>query len=364
MRATIVIISILINFVLNSCSNETSNSDTVSNLNNYSNNNSINNSNENSSSNSTNNLNDNFENSSINSAVNNSTNITNSNFLDNSINLGNGNNRSTTIEDSYIFFSFSKAMVADDIEQQQRGYDAVTMVENSITGLNLFELIILKEHVITLGEYQENPVDFIVSGDIIREKYLYLTEEKLLDNDTIIIYSHTHGRKANEEYDIPLGGLVLDVRGNTLPNMGTFLWSEYAQLILDLPAKNVVILTMSCYSGGLINYLNTPEIKEKWENRQQNGRNFLVITSQNVDLPSNPARINGELLNPFTYSVTKALKGEADGYNNAEKDQKITFTELIDYILDTTKSIGQNNNADPQMTGSYDPDFALYSLLE
>jgi hypothetical protein len=68
---------------------------------------------------------------------------------------------------------------------------------------------------------------------------------------------------------------------------------------------------MACYSGGLIDYLKT--IEDRWINRKEEGRNFLVITSQNNSSTSDPVPINGELYNPFSAAVQRAFQGEADG---------------------------------------------------
>jgi hypothetical protein len=179
--------------------------------------------------------------------------------------------------------------------------------------------------------------------------------------------THSHGSRNGFEKSQPLGGLVLDLPVKRTAHRGRLLWNEYTDLLLKIPAKNVVVLTMSCFSGGLVEYLNSPRIKPRWENRrEQEGRNLIVLTSQNRDLISPPIVKQGEVINPFTYAVTKAFAGKADGFRlingkpsgSQHTDGRLTAGELIDYILWTTANTASDNarrrnTAKPQLTGSF-----------
>jgi len=127
---------------------------------------------------------------------------------------------------------------------------------------------------------------------------------------------------------------------------------------MDIPAKNVIVLVMACYSGGLFDYLKTTE--DKWVNRKEEGRNFLVITSQNNSSTSDPVPINGEMYNPFSAAVERDFQGEADGFSTGITDGQVTLEELNGYILETTHKL--SSRAFPQSIGSYDPDIVLYTL--
>jgi len=123
---------------------------------------------------------------------------------------------------------------------------------------------------------------------------------------------------------------------------------------------------MACHSGELTDYLNTNEAaKQKWQKRKTNGRNFLVITSQNANSISSPRRIEGQVINPFTYAVMKAFEGAADGYQSGTPDGAITLGELSEFILDETRKHtrpgNEKNDPDPQITGSFNANTVIAS---
>jgi hypothetical protein len=104
-------------------------------------------------------------------------------------------------------------------------------------------------------------------------------------------------------------------------------------------------------------------------------RYFIVLTSQNGSLTSDPILKDAEIVNPFTLAVAKALDGGADGFvledgeptDELHKDGKLSVGELIDFILCTTKNtttdrIRLKNTADPQSTGSFNRDDLLFEF--
>jgi len=196
-------------------------------------------------------------------------------------------------------------------------------------------------------------------------------------DDTVVIYTHSHGRRNGFEKSQPLGGIVMDLPVLKPEHGGTLLWDEYAELFLQIPARNVVVLTMSCFSGGLVEYLNSQSVAERWKDRRQKeGRNLIILTSQNKELPSAPIVKDNEIINPFTYAVVMAFGGEADGFALAagkpapdrRKDGRLTVGEMIDFILYTTEhtiseSIQRRNTAKPQLTGSFDRSDVLFEQV-
>lgn len=58
--------------------------------------------------------------------------------------------------------------------------------------------------------------------------------QSLGPEDTFVMYSHSHGVS---------GGLLLDAE--------VYPWAALAADLVALPARNVVIFTMSCHSGAL-----------------------------------------------------------------------------------------------------------------
>lgn len=265
-----------------------------------------------------------------------------------------------------VFFAFSKAMLDEPVAHQQRGRDALESIKQRLEPLG-FACHVLQERVRTREEYAQNPAPFVVTGrQILQELETYQSD--LGPKDTIIVYSHSHGVQGRQGRP---GGLPLDDPAGGLWRPRYLDWQEYAEHLLGLPAQTVVVLTMACHSGGLVDFLNSDDTaRSLWQDRRDAGRNFLVMTSQNGHSLSNPRRIDGTVVNPFTYAVTRAFSGEADGYQhelaNTDPDGKITLGELVDYVLDETRSHtapgDKANDPDPQVTGSYNPDAVIAVL--
>jgi hypothetical protein len=271
------------------------------------------------------------------------------------------------------FLIVGKSKIVDPPQQQQRAVDAVARISRAAKRFRPEAVVdALCEDVMTREQYRRGEAKEKVTGNIFRERLERLAKETG-PNDTVIIYTHSHGRRNGFEDAQPLGGLVMDLPIRRPERRGTLLWDEYAELILDLPAKNVVVLTMACFSGGLVEYLESPTVKERWKDRRRKqGRNLIVVTSQNKDLISSPIVKDNELINPFTYAVERALLGEADGFElidgqpvkNGRKDGAVTVGEFVDYLLRTTATTAseaprRKNNARPQVTGSFDRNDAL-----
>lgn len=265
-----------------------------------------------------------------------------------------------------IVLALGKARAVDPAAQQQRGIDAVDKVTGAVARFQPAVTVIrLVDPIMTREQLEREEVKPKVSGDIFREQLRALARTTTED-DTVIIYTHSHGAKPKPDAPKRPGGLVLNPGKPRGPTRAVLPWAEYAELILAIPARNVVVLTMSCYSGGLVDHLDSPKLKPRWTNRRKNGRNFIVLTSQNSDLMSPPIVKNRELINPFTLAVTHALAGQADGFRlvdgkpdtTGHKDRQLTTGELVDYILYTTEYTasdfqGRKNIARPQLTGSF-----------
>ncbi len=283
-----------------------------------------------------------------------------------------------TLAPKTYFLVIGKGKIVDPQRQQERAVIAVQKVADAARSCHCEAIVdAVAERVITKEQYQRGEANEKVTGAVFLKR-LKLLAETSTPRDTVVIYTHSHGRKNGFEKSQPLGGIVLDLPVRRPDHAGTLLWDEYADLLLKIPAKNVVVLTMSCYSGGLVEHLNLPLVRQRWRNRaQEEGRNLIVLTSQNKDLISPPIVKNRELINPFTLAVAKALESEADGFertgsgavNSSRKDGKLTVGELIDYILYVTENTAsevprRKNIAKPQMTGSFRRGDVLFEWTE
>ena len=271
------------------------------------------------------------------------------------------------------FLIASKAKAIDSPILQRRGITAATKVSeaaNRIFPDVKLQLLIEPETTpqkIRTGNAKEN-----VTKKKFYDHLLDLTTSVQAD-DTVFIYTHTHGqrtRAAPSELKT-CGGIVLSLPVNDPITRGVFPWEEYAKLVLKIPARNVIVLTMACFSGELIDTLNEQRMKDMGKDRKSQGRNFVVLTSQNSTKLSSPIGIGDQIINPFTYALITALKKDSytstsnqhiesnDRKNKqSHSDAKITIGEFIDHILITTKETPSNirqykNTAEPQVEGSY-----------
>lgn len=267
----------------------------------------------------------------------------------------------------------SKPLVADPVEMQQRGIDAVRKVADAV-GTSWPAALVdpLPEDVMTIGQFRSGQVAEKVTGAILRER-LEALARTAAPHDTVIIYTHSHGRRDGFEETQPLGGIVVDLPVRRTAHGGTLLWDEYADLILGIPARNVIVLTMSCYAGGLVGHLESEPVRQRWrDRREREGRNLIILTSQNAELTSEPIVWSRELVNPFTLAVARAFAGDADGFRLVDgragprgpEDGALTAGELVDFVLDTTATTVSErprrpNTARPCVTGSYRRDDVL-----
>jgi hypothetical protein len=276
------------------------------------------------------------------------------------------------------FLVIGKGKIADPQKQQERAVIAVQKIAEAVKSSHSEAIVdSLAEHVMTKEQYRRGEANEKVTGAVFRERLKRLAETAT-PRDSVVIYTHSHGRKRGFEEQQPLGGIVLDLPVRRPEHAGTLLWDEYADLLLKIPAKNVVVLTMSCFSGGLVEHLNSPRVKERWKDRRRKeGRNLIVLTSQNKDLVSPPIVKDGEVINPFTLAVAKAFAWEADGFElrggkaatTGRRDGKLTVGELIDYILYGTENVSseaprRRNIAKPQLTGSFNRGDVLFERIE
>lgn len=276
------------------------------------------------------------------------------------------------------FLVIGKGKIVDPQKLQKRAIIAVQKVAAAAKSCHCEAIVdALAEHAMTKEQYRRGEANEEVTGAIVRERLKRLAETAT-PRDMVVIYTHSHGRKSGFEERQPLGGVVLDLPVRCPEHAGTLLWDEYADLLLKIPAKNIVVLTMSCYSGGLVEHFNSPRVEERWKNRRRKeGRNLIVLTSQNKDLISAPIVKDGEVINPFTLAVAKAFAWEADGFElmggkaakTGCKDGKLTVGELIDYILyatenTTSEAPRRKNIAKPQLTGSFNRGDVLVERIE
>ena len=167
-----------------------------------------------------------------------------------------------------------------------------------------------------------------LGASIVEERFAHYART-LGTNDTFVMYSHSHGNRR-----------------------GTFFaeWDAYASAILALPARNVVIFSMSCHSGNLTDTLNRR--KSEWAGRSSLGRGLVVLTPVSANQLCGPSP-EPDVGNPFTYAVTTAARGAADGFTAGQKNGQVEMQELVDYVIQTTREKSRGKAHTPQFTGEF-----------
>jgi hypothetical protein len=160
--------------------------------------------------------------------------------------------------------------------------------------------------------------------------------------DTVIVYTHTHGKKAS--------GLVVGLTSDLRSPGPTLGWDEYAKLLVSIPAKNVIVFTMSCFSGKLAESLEKPPIKHQWESRMSEGRGFLVVTSQDGNSRSTPIALRDGMVNPFAAAIRETLSTA-----NPDATDIHFIAEQLPHYTRALKSISPHrpNRSNPIAIGSY-----------
>lgn len=167
-----------------------------------------------------------------------------------------------------------------------------------------------------------------LSGSEVRER-LAEYERTLTSADTFVLYSHSHGG--------PLGTFFAS-------------WGQFADRILALPARNVVVLAMSCQSGRLTDRLLAR--KAKWEGRAALGRSLVVLTPVDASQNAGPSPEPG-IGNPFTHAVITAVLGDADGCSGREPNGRVELQELVDHVLAVTRAKSRDQSYRPQFAGVF-----------
>ncbi len=179
-----------------------------------------------------------------------------------------------------------------------------------------------------------------VTGRAIKSQWQTLASTMKAD-DMYLQYSSGHGYP---------GGLEAGVT-----------YTDIINATLGMQSKEVVIFTMACYSGGLVDAFNATAVRNRWKDYQAHGKTLFVMASSKADQesstgpgtdPDEPNGPDGSAGSAFGHSVWKALIGYADKTaNGGDGDGVVSLKEISKYVVDDTESEGGHT---PVFTGSYD----------
>lgn len=156
-------------------------------------------------------------------------------------------------------------------------------------------------------------------------------------NDMYVQYSSGHGSQSGLEVGVSYN----EIRDNAL----------------SYPAREIIIYTMACYSGNLVNSFNAK--KSDWEHFPNIGRTLMVMASSAANLesatgpgtdPGEPGGAQGSAGSAFGYALWKSLVGYADGMIDGVKDDYLSLGEIEKYTIKRTKEVGGHT---PVVTGAY-----------
>lgn len=156
-------------------------------------------------------------------------------------------------------------------------------------------------------------------------------------NDMYVQYSSGHGSSQGLEVGVSYN----EIRDNAL----------------SYPAREIILFTMACYSGNLVNAFNAK--KSDWQHYPNIGRTLMVMASSPANLesstgpgtdPGEPGGPNGSAGSAFGYALWKALIGTADGMIDGVKDDYLSLGEIEKYTTKRTKEVGGHT---PVVTGAY-----------
>jgi hypothetical protein len=211
-----------------------------------------------------------------------------------------------------------------------------------------------------MGEYLTKVLGYPEENVVVRlnanatrndlEKYVESWLPNHVEKDgSVFIYFSGHGApnpKTGESYLVPYDGdpTFIDKTGYPL--------SRLYQHLADLPAKEVVVVLDSCFSGAggrsVIAQGMRPIVTELKSPLLAKGKTIVLSASTGQQVSSTyGAKFHGLL----TYFFLKGLQGEGD----TNKDGSIELKELFDYLSPQVARVARrefNNEQTPQLLGS------------
>nr|MBI3614096.1 ankyrin repeat domain-containing protein [Nitrospirota bacterium] len=211
----------------------------------------------------------------------------------------------------------------------------------------------MKDYLTKGMGFSEENVALLVNENATRtdiEKYVeHWLPNRVEKDSTVFIYYSGHGApnaKTGDAYLVPYDGDPAFVEATGYP-----LKRLYEQLG-KLPAKEVVVLLDSCFSGAggrsVIAKGMRPMVLSV-ENPVLAGGKTLVLAASKGDQVSSTYDQKGHGL--LTYFFLKGLRGEAD----TNRDGSVDLAEVYDYLkpqVERTARREYNNDQQPQLIGS------------
>jgi hypothetical protein len=206
----------------------------------------------------------------------------------------------------------------------------------------------------TMG-YEEGNIALLLNDRATKsdmEKYFETwLANRVESEDTVFVYFSGHGApntKTGEAYLVPYDG------DPVYPDNTGYPLSRLYQSLANLPAKEVVVVLDSCFSGAggrsVIAKGMRPIITEMKSPLLGKGKILVLAASSGQQVSSTYEQKAHGLM---TYFFLKGLQGEAD----TNKDGKIDIAELFEYLRPQVERVARrdfNNEQTPLLLGDTD----------
>ena len=213
--------------------------------------------------------------------------------------------------------------------------------------------------------FEENNIAVLVNGHATKsdfEKYFEnWLPNRVEKDDTVFVYYSGHGApnaKTGQAYLVPYDGDPVFLESTGYPLQRLY------QKLSDLPAKEIVVIVDSCFSGAggrsVIAKGMRPIITEVKNPVLANGKTLVIAASTGEQVSSTYDQKRHGLL---TYFFLKGLQGDGD----TNKDGKIEVAELFEYLRPQVEKTARrefNNDQTPQLLGPSEVTNTGITLLE
>jgi len=248
---------------------------------------------------------------------------------------------------SSVLVQDNRYAVIIGVEQYRQGLAAVEFASHDAR--------IMREYLTKSLGYREDNVVTLVNEQAAKsdiEKYIERWLPNHVQGDaSVLVYYSGHGAPnptTQESFLVPYDGdpTFLEVTGYSLKRL-------YGQLG-KLPAKTVLVLLDSCFSGTGQRSVIAKGLRPTMinvENPLLAGQNMIVLTAGTGAQTSSTYHQKSHGL--FTYFLLKGLQGAAD----INHDKKIDIAELYAYLKPQVQGVARrdfNNEQAPQLLGNPD----------
>ena len=218
----------------------------------------------------------------------------------------------------------------------------------------------VKDTLIQKYNFKPDHVFTLLDGEATRKNILSLLGDKLGGatvghDDRVFVFFAGHGatRKLASGRDL---GYIIPVDANLADLEGTAIsMTNFQDISEAIPAKHVLFVMDSCYSGLALTRGGMPQFSQNYLNEISRREAREMFTAGGADQQVADNGPNGHSV--FTWTLLQGLDGRAD----LNGDGVITATELAAYVAPAVSALSHQTPAFGNMPGTEGGDF-IFSL--